>query len=185
MFVTNLHQKHPIFCADPFVCSSNTHSSLNKITDFTDFSLRPPQRSSLPGLRCWQPQCRPAPARSGLLTQTWNCLALTSYDRLLLRYTHTHCYLTAPFYLRCETAAKCHPERKSAAPYPELEFVNAVTACGSVKFFASGVNFSIFTHFFVFLSLKVLKLGEIDGVKFLAWKSDGVKFMTNSMSGYI
>ena len=26
-------------------------------------------------------------------------------------------------------------------------------------------------------------LGEIDGVKFLAWKSDGVKFLTNFMSG--
>ena len=50
------------------------------------------------------------------------------------------------------------------------------------KIFASGVNFSIFTHFFVFLSLKLLKLGEIDGVKFLAWKSDGVKFLTNFMS---
>ena len=50
------------------------------------------------------------------------------------------------------------------------------------KFFVSGVNFSIFTHFFVFLSLKLLKLGEIDGVKFLAWKSGGVKFLTNPMS---
>ena len=30
---------------------------------------------------------------------------------------------------------------------------------------ASGVNFSIFTHFFVLLSLKLSKLGEIDGVK--------------------
>ena len=30
---------------------------------------------------------------------------------------------------------------------------------------------------------KLLKLGEIDGVKFLAWKSSGVKFWTNSMSG--
>ena len=36
------------------------------------------------------------------------------------------------------------------------------------KIFVSSVNFSIFTHFFVFLSLKLLKLGEIDGVKFLA-----------------
>ena len=51
---------------------------------------------------------------------------------------------------------------------PEVRFVPAVTAGGSVKFLASGVNFSIFTHFFVFLSLKLLKLGEIDGVKFLA-----------------
>ena len=49
----------------------------------------------------------------------------------------------------------------------EVEFVHPVSAGGSVKFFASGVNFSIFTHFFVFLSLKVLKLGEIGGVKFL------------------
>ena len=50
------------------------------------------------------------------------------------------------------------------------------------KIFASGVNFSIFTHFFVFFPLKLLKLGEIDGVKFLARKSDGVRFLTNSMS---
>ena len=35
------------------------------------------------------------------------------------------------------------------------------------KFFASGVNFSIFTYFFVFLSPKLLKFGEIKGVKFL------------------
>ena len=36
------------------------------------------------------------------------------------------------------------------------------------KFFASGANFSIFTHFLCFFLLKLLKLGEIDGVKFLA-----------------
>ena len=36
------------------------------------------------------------------------------------------------------------------------------------KIFASGVNFSIFTHFLCFFLLKLLKLGEIDGVKFLA-----------------
>ena len=29
-----------------------------------------------------------------------------------------------------------------------------------------------------------MKLGEIDGVKFLAWKSGGVKFWTNSMSAH-
>ena len=50
------------------------------------------------------------------------------------------------------------------------------------KIFASGVNFSIFTHFLCFFLLKLLKLGEIDSVKFLAWKSGGVKFWTNSMS---
>ena len=36
------------------------------------------------------------------------------------------------------------------------------------KIFASGVNFSIFTHFLCFFLLKLLKLGEIDSVKFLA-----------------
>ena len=36
------------------------------------------------------------------------------------------------------------------------------------KIFASGVNFSIFTHFLCFFLLKLLKLGEIAGVKFLA-----------------
>ena len=50
------------------------------------------------------------------------------------------------------------------------------------KIFASGVNFSLFTHFLCFFPLKLLKLGEIDGVKFLAWKSGGVNFWTNSMS---
>ena len=53
------------------------------------------------------------------------------------------------------------------------------------KIFASGVNFSIFTHFLCFFLLKLLKIGEIDGVKFLARKSDGVKFLTNSMSATI
>ena len=45
--------------------------------------------------------------------------------------------------------------------FAEVEFVHAVTAGGSVKFVASGVNFSVFTHFL----LKLLKLGEIDSVK--------------------
>ena len=36
------------------------------------------------------------------------------------------------------------------------------------KIFASGVNFTIFTHFLCFFLLELLKLGEIDGVKFLA-----------------
>ena len=50
------------------------------------------------------------------------------------------------------------------------------------KIFASGVNFSKNNAMFLFLSLKLLKFGEIDGVKFLAWKSCGVNFLTNSMS---
>ena len=36
------------------------------------------------------------------------------------------------------------------------------------KIFASGANFSIFTHFLCFYLIKLLKLGEIDGVKVLA-----------------
>ena len=50
----------------------------------------------------------------------------------------------------------------------EVEFVHAVTAGGSEIFFASGVNFSIFTHFFVFLSPKLLKYGGSKGVNCLA-----------------
>ena len=50
----------------------------------------------------------------------------------------------------------------------EVEFVHPVSPGGSVKFVASGVNFSIFTNFLCFFLLKLLKLGEIDGVKFLA-----------------
>ena len=55
----------------------------------------------------------------------------------------------------------------------------------SLKFFARGVNFSKNTHFFVFLSLKMLKFNEIKGVKSLIWKSGGVRFLTNLMSGWI
>ena len=36
------------------------------------------------------------------------------------------------------------------------------------NFFGNGVNFSIFTHFFVLLSPKLLKFGKIKGVNFLA-----------------
>ena len=50
----------------------------------------------------------------------------------------------------------------------EVRFVTAVTVAGSVNFFVSGVNFSKNTHFFVFLSLKLLKISEIKGVESLA-----------------
>ena len=50
----------------------------------------------------------------------------------------------------------------------EVKFVHPVSPGGSVKFVASGVNFSIFTLFLCFFLLKLLKLGEIDGVRFLA-----------------
>ena len=52
----------------------------------------------------------------------------------------------------------------------QYEYTNKtknIHPCNAVsKIFASGVNYSIFPHFFVLLSLKLLKLGEIDGVKF-------------------
>ena len=38
---------------------------------------------------------------------------------------------------------------------PEVRFVHAVTAGGSVNFFDSGVNFSIFTHFLCFITKTV------------------------------
>ena len=53
------------------------------------------------------------------------------------------------------------------------------------KIFASGVNFSNFTNFLVFLSPTLFKYDESKGVKFLAWKSSGVKFLTNLMSGVV
>ena len=52
----------------------------------------------------------------------------------------------------------------------------------AVKYFCQRRKFLHFHSFFVFLSLKMLKLGEVDGVKFSAWKSGGVKFWTNLMS---
>ena len=66
---------------------------------------------------------------------------------------------------------------RTASDQSEVRFVPAVT-----KFFDSGVNFSIFTIFLCFFLLKLLKLGGIGGVKFLTWKSGGVKFWTNLIS---
>ena len=57
---------------------------------------------------------------------------------------------------------------KSEQVATEVEFVHAITAGGSVKFFASGVNSPFSLIFCVFFPLKLLKLGEIDSVKFLA-----------------
>ena len=49
----------------------------------------------------------------------------------------------------------------------EVKFVHPVSPGGSVKFVASDVNFSTFTNFLCFFLLKLLELGEIDGVKYL------------------
>ena len=57
-------------------------------------------------------------------------------------------------------------------------------AGGSVEFLPKR-EFVNFLHFCVFLSLKLLKLGEIGGVEVLAWKFGGVKFWTNLMSGQL
>ena len=51
------------------------------------------------------------------------------------------------------------------------------------KIFASGVNFSRNNAMFLFLSLKLLKFGEIYGVKFFPRKSGSVKFWTNIICG--
>ena len=56
---------------------------------------------------------------------------------------------------------------QSKNPYSKVIFVTAVTADGSVTFFANDANFSI-SHFFVFLSPKLLKFGTIKGVKLMA-----------------
>ena len=60
-----------------------------------------------------------------------------------------------------------------------MRFVPPVPAGGSEKFLPA-VQISPFS-FFVFLSLKLLKLGESDNVKV---KSDSVKFWTNLMSAH-
>ena len=62
---------------------------------------------------------------------------------------------------------RCNLDVADCILYTEVEFVHPVSPGGSVKFVASGVNFSIFTNFLCFFLLKLLKLGEIGGVKFL------------------
>ena len=75
-----------------------------------------------------------------------------------------------------------YKDRAAVVPLVRGEICPSRQSRRECKIFASGVNFSIFTHFLCFFLLKLLKLGEIDGVRFLAWKSGGVKFWTNSMS---
>ena len=66
--------------------------------------------------------------------------------------------IKAPLY--CKTS--------NAARTPRGEICQCRQCRRQCKIFASGVNFSIFTNFLCFFLLKLLKLGEIDGVKFLA-----------------
>ena len=61
-----------------------------------------------------------------------------------------------------------HPHPYHLNHHSGVEFVHPVSPGGSVKFVASGVNFSIFTNLLCFFLLKLLTIGEIDGVKFLA-----------------
>ena len=63
----------------------------------------------------------------------------------------------------------------------EVRFVSGRHCRWQCKIFGSGVNF---THFFVFLSPKLLRFCEIKGVNLLASKSGGVKVLTNLMSGH-
>ena len=65
-----------------------------------------------------------------------------------------------------------------------MEFATAVTAGGSVKFLPAVLMSPFSLIFCVFFLLKLLKIGEIDGAKFLASKSGGVMFLTKSMSVY-
>ena len=65
----------------------------------------------------------------------------------------------------------CNPESRQGTLFLGL-YRGGICQCRhcrrQCKIFASGVNFSIFTHFLCFFLLNLLKLGEIDGVKFLA-----------------
>ena len=79
---------------------------------------------------------------------------------------------TSPFFrlstnLLLTSLLTVHPDLPLHSCSAEVEFVHAVSAGGSVKFVASGVNFSIFSLFLCFFLQILLKLGEIDGVKFL------------------
>ena len=82
-----------------------------------------------------------------------------------------HCYIECTM---CFTGqAKSELYRMAAAQlllparHPRGEICHCRQCRRQCKFFASGVNFSIFTHFVCFFLLKLLKLGEITGVKFL------------------
>ena len=67
--------------------------------------------------------------------------------------------------VRKETLFSCQPENIKSSRGEICHCRHCRRQC---KFFASGVNVSIFTHFLCFFLLKLLKLGEIDGVTFLA-----------------
>ena len=65
---------------------------------------------------------------------------------------------------------------------PEVRFVTAVTASGSINFCQTCKFLHFYYKFVCVLSPKLLKFGEIKGVKFLSRKSGGVNFLTNLMS---
>ena len=73
----------------------------------------------------------------------------------------------AQWNLWCIIDDNCSENRVCIEIETKVKFVHPVSPGGSVKFVASGVNFSIFTNFLCFFLLKLLKLGEIGGVKFL------------------
>ena len=91
-------------------------------------------------------------------------------------------YADCPKIRPVQSSASYEPKASAKDVVGRGEICHCCHCRRQCKFFASGVNCSIFTHFIVFFLTKLLKLGEIGGEKFLTWKSGGVKFWTNSMS---
>ena len=79
------------------------------------------------------------------------------------------------------TLMECGIWMKETDISPEVRFVTAGTASGSINFCQTFKFLHFHYKFVCVLSLKLLKFGEIKGVKFLSRKSGGVNFLTNLM----
>ena len=80
------------------------------------------------------------------------------------------------------TLMECGIWMKETNISPEVRFVTAGTASGSINFCQTCKFLHFYYKFVCVLSPKLLKFGEIKGVKFLSRKSGGVNFLTNLMS---
>ena len=129
-----------------------------------------------------------SPSFSWLSQRLWYCLCPAGMEFMVTMVTETKpifvkWHLTFSLHLREGPQKKTlflvglhyplpNPCRQLEQPFHRGGICPSRQCRRLCKIFASGVN----------ILLKLLKLGKIDGVKFLTWKFSGVNFGTNSMS---
>merc|ERR1712004_729955 len=95
---------------------------------------------------------------------------------------HTLAYCGILWHILAYSGILWHTLAYSGILWHTLAYRGGICQCRQCrrqcKIFASSVNFSLYIHFLCFFLLKLLKLGEIDDLKFVAGKFIGVIFLT-------